>query len=124
MNQEVMFENGEDLPIFSGTPQTVHVYPPDDRPVEKQDSMFTCKVCSDSGLVKHGNRYMYCTCVAGELQKRVDRIQVEANEYLHEFAPVVAGLMYEKFSEWLRQNHTRLFGSFMDAWEVYQSEKL
>jgi len=124
MNQEIMFENGEDLPIFSGTPQTVLDCPLQDRPIEKQESMFNCKVCSDSGLVKNGDRCMYCTCVAGDRQKRVDRISSDAHEYLFEFSPVVARLLYEKFSEWLRQNQTRLFGSFIDAWGVYQAEKL
>ena len=124
MNQEIMFENGEDLPIFSGTPQVVHDAPSVDRPVEQQDVMFACRLCLDSGLVKRNGYNTYCVCTAGELQKRVDRIQSDAHEYLFEFSPVVARLLYEKFSEWLRQNQTRLFGSFIDAWGVYQSEKL
>jgi hypothetical protein len=123
MNQKMMFENGEDLPIFSGTPQVAHDYPPEVHPLEKQDSMFTCKVCSDSGLVKNGDRCMYCTCTAGDRQKRVDQISSDAHDYLFEFSSVAAGLMYQKFSEWVRKQ-PHLFPDFASAWTVYQEERL
>ena len=67
--QQTMFSQGEDLPLFSGTPLIVtlsHTNPPPQAP---QAQMFACQRCCDTGHIyipiKGQMRRVHCTCAAG-----------------------------------------------------------
>jgi hypothetical protein len=62
LTQTTMFSQGEDLPLFSGTPQRVEAndFTPTAEP--QQAGMFECGACRDTGMV--GDKL--CTCEAGQ----------------------------------------------------------
>jgi len=64
MKQTTMFANGEDLPLFSGTPQTVTLPPPppETQRRSRQITFAKCPICLDTGLTS----VSYCWCEAGE----------------------------------------------------------
>ena len=62
MKQQTMFTNGEDLPLFSGTPQSVTVRTePTPGANSDQTSFAECRICFGTGRIHH----RYCWCEAG-----------------------------------------------------------
>jgi DNA repair protein RadC len=62
-----MFPNGEDLPIFSGTP--IHVSDPtqaQDNAGTKQAKLAECPICFDTGVVRIKGHDRRCWCQIGE----------------------------------------------------------
>lgn len=70
--QPTMFESGEDLPLFSGTVQTVTIEsaPTHNRPAE-QTSFAQCPLCLDTGKV--GDQCCWCDAGVALKTDRKDR---------------------------------------------------
>lgn len=69
MKQAVMFNRGEETPIFSGTPPRVQESAFIAEVIEgTQETMFKCPACRDTGLVALNNDSVLrmCLCAAGE----------------------------------------------------------
>lgn len=47
--QSNMFSNGDDLPLFSGTPQSSTEKSFEKKEVYKQGTLYTCPICKDTG---------------------------------------------------------------------------
>ena len=81
-NQLHMFPQGDDLPLFSGTPQTVPGQTFTPAVIEPQISFAQCPACRDTGITtawKNGRKTtVYCLCVKGQQAKQ--RAQREADE--------------------------------------------
>jgi hypothetical protein len=124
MDQKEMFENGEDLPLFSGSPQKAL----ESRFVEQiendQDLIFDCHLCYDTGSISNGDLTTYCGCAKGEWLRKLERVLVDASEYLQGVCEInISHLLYEKFSTWVQQEKV-MFDDFQSAWAVYQEERL
>lgn len=64
--QPLMFTHGEDMPLFSGTPQVVTVaQAPRVSQAQQAPLPFGCRVCRDTGSVLVGKTLRRCTCAAG-----------------------------------------------------------
>ena len=75
MVQAQMFTNGEDLPLFSGTPQSVIAQVKGASTVKvKQTSFFKCSICSDAGRIKQGRKRLFCWCESGDAARWNERI--------------------------------------------------
>jgi hypothetical protein len=62
-DQLSMFREGEDLPLFSGTPQRVEIKPFAPQPASQQEPLpVQCRVCFDTGRVAG----KLCWCEAGQ----------------------------------------------------------
>lgn len=61
MKQATMFST-EDLPLFSGTAQTVTIKSRKPAPSARQTTFAACRVCLDTGKV--GKKF--CSCQAGQ----------------------------------------------------------
>ena len=62
-HQKNLFPAGDDLPLFSGTPQPGKdpSFTPKDDP--QQLTMYNCSICKDTGKVMHPKRYnMFIRC--------------------------------------------------------------
>lgn len=67
MSQQMsMFTNGEDAPLFSGTPQKGHRETFKPQASQQLGLGFSCAVCRDTGTVNRGDKTVYCTCEAGQ----------------------------------------------------------
>jgi hypothetical protein len=70
MPQMNMFENGEDLPLFSQTAPTARqgeAFAP--KPEARQMHIGTCPICEDTGRVRTGDGphgVKFCACPAGD----------------------------------------------------------
>ncbi len=64
--QGSMFDQGEDLPLFSGTPITVNVKPFEDEPQDKQDKFAECPICFDTHTVKISGKIRACWCAGSQ----------------------------------------------------------
>ena len=74
MKQAQMFTDGQDLPLFSGTPQSVSAQVRGASTVKaKQSSFFKCSICSDTGRIKQGRKRLYCWCEAGDAARWNER---------------------------------------------------
>lgn len=73
-----MFSDGQDTPLFSGTPQRASVKPFEQHATARQSSMAECPVCLDTGRVSG----KYCTCSAGQRARDDDRREREAEQYM------------------------------------------
>ena len=67
MNQSSMNFDNKDLPLFSGTPQTLRHSIAQPMRSPSQKSLFNCRFCYDTGriIVNNQKRY-YCTCPRGQ----------------------------------------------------------
>ena len=82
-----MFPQGEDLPLFSGTPITVRVQTCEPREVESQARLTSCvcPICQDTGKVitrRKADKPTFCLCVAGQAAKAKTRFE-GATEFKH-----------------------------------------
>jgi len=59
-----MFDDGSDLPLFSGTAQRVTVPVPVERPASQGPGLF-CQFCGGSGRLIVKGKAGLCTCPAG-----------------------------------------------------------
>jgi DNA repair protein RadC len=67
--QAAMFPDGDDLPLFSGMGQVVHVQPFRQQTQEKNLGLFECAVCRDGGVIQHEGIETFCLCVKGQEAK-------------------------------------------------------
>jgi hypothetical protein len=89
-----MFTQGDDLPLFSGTAQRARpeVFKP--QPRARQLRTFDCPLCCNTGYLKNRDKYVACTCDAGD-QFRKDEItppwMMTQREYQESKAMVYGG---------------------------------
>lgn len=124
MSQIEMFEDGQDLPLFSGTAPRATLSQPDPHPREDQDLIFDCHLCFDTGAIKNGKGSVYCGCYAGQRLRNLETVLAGASEYLQENCEVsISQILYEKFSKWIQTQNIQ-YPDFWTAWQVYQEERL
>lgn len=76
--QANMFSQGEDLPLFSGTPIRVKFHTCEPREVESQARLSVCPVCQDTGKVitqRKSDRPTFCLCAVGQTAKAKARLE-------------------------------------------------
>lgn len=67
--QAHMFPQGQDLPLFSQSPQRAKAQAYQPRAYHAQGSLAQCRICFDTGKVEG----KYCTCAAGTRARIADR---------------------------------------------------
>ncbi len=73
-----MFQQGEDLPLFSGTPIKVRIHSSEPREGESQARLSICPLCQDTGKVvtqRKRSEPVFCTCAAGQTAKAKARLE-------------------------------------------------
>ena len=60
-----MFQT-EDLPLFSGTAQTITINTHKPQPAHRQESFAKCRFCLDTGLLGES---AFCWCEAGQARE-------------------------------------------------------
>jgi DNA repair protein RadC len=73
-----MFPQGEDLPLFSGTPIKVRIHTSEPREGESQARLSICPLCQDTGKVitkRKRTEPVFCTCEAGQTAKAKARLE-------------------------------------------------
>ncbi len=76
--QRNMFQQGEDLPLFSGTPVRVKLQTSEPREVESQARLSVCPTCQDTGKIitqRKTIKTMFCMCAAGQTAKAKARLE-------------------------------------------------
>jgi|GEM_PF-187840 len=67
--QTNMFPEGEDLPLFSGTPIKGSNEPFKPREAQSQARFSICPTCHDIGRIEANGKMMFCLCEAGQREK-------------------------------------------------------
>ncbi len=73
-----MFPQGDDLPLFSGTPIKVRIQTSEPREAESQARLSICPLCQDTGKViiqRKRSEPVFCTCEAGQSAKAKARLE-------------------------------------------------
>jgi hypothetical protein len=92
MKQARMFET-EDLPLFSGTPQSGNAEPFDPAYVGHQMSTAKCRLCMDTGAVQaeSGTTPRWCWCEAGQVAREKGRAGEPWGRLVHDAAALSSG---------------------------------
>ena len=83
-HQTNMFPQGEDLPLFSGTPMRVRVKTSEPHEAESQARLSVCPTCQDTGTItkvtsvitqRKRSQPVFCMCAAGRQAKARARLE-------------------------------------------------
>lgn len=71
MKQSSMFADGQDSPLFSGTPAQAFVEAFIPAPSAPQSKLYACPICYDTGKVKLQGRLYPCTCSPVDITQEI-----------------------------------------------------
>ena len=135
MKQLIMFTNGEDLPLFSGTAAKAEISPFEMREEPKQESLSAdCRFCQDTGVL---GEYAFCWCEAGQERKALRRKENVAKDAIGLSSGTIATLTGENqyvvveqiqasFYGWCMGTHSEYpngFDTWQEAWAAFAKEK-